>query len=70
MAKTEGITIKVTGMTCTHCEANVKSNLEALKGISNVIADNKSNSVKISGTKINLEKVKSTINGLGYQYMD
>jgi copper chaperone CopZ len=69
MAKVEGITISVEGMTCSHCEANVKRNLEALKGITNVVADNKSNSVKISGTKIDLSKVKETVNGLGYKFV-
>ena len=70
MKKVEGINIKVEGMTCSHCEANVKKNLELIKGISNVIADNKNNIVKISGTKINLEKVKEKINSLGYKYVD
>jgi len=69
MTKTEGITVKVTGMTCSHCEATVKRNLEALTGITNVIADNKSNTVKITGSGINLEKVKSTVNGLGYNFV-
>jgi hypothetical protein len=69
MAKVEGITVNVNGMTCSHCEANVKRNLEALKGITNVVADNKTNSVKISGTNINIQKVKETVNGLGYEFM-
>ncbi|GAB1454651.1 hypothetical protein MASR2M47_47070 [Draconibacterium sp.] len=56
-------------MTCSHCEANVKRNLEALKGITNVVADNKNNTVKISGSKINLAKVKETVNGLGYKFV-
>ncbi len=68
MEKIEGITVNVTGMTCSHCEATVKRNLEALAGITNVVADNKSNTVKITGTDINLEEVKATVNGLGYQY--
>jgi len=33
-----------------------------------VVADNSSNTVKITGTDINLNKVKETVNGLGYQY--
>lgn len=69
MEKVEGITVKVTGMTCSHCEATVKRNLEALKGITNVIADNKSNTVKITGSGIDLEKVKTTVNGLGYNFV-
>ncbi len=68
ISKVEGITVTVTGMTCSHCEATVKRNLEALKGVSNVVADNKSNTVKISGAKINLQKVKETVNGLGYHF--
>lgn len=69
MEKLEGITVKVTGMTCSHCEATVKRNLEALKGISNVVADNKNNTVKITGSDINLEMVKATVNGLGYNFV-
>ena len=69
MTKTEGITVKVTGMTCSHCEATVKRNLEALNGITSVIADNKSNTVKITGSNIDLEKVKITVNGLGYNFV-
>lgn len=69
MAKTEGITVNVTGMTCSHCEANVKRNLEAINGITNVVADNRTETVKITGYKIDLEKVRETVNGLGYKYV-
>jgi copper chaperone CopZ len=47
----------------------VKRNLEALKGISEVVADNRSETVKISGSGFDLEKVKQTVNGLGYKYV-
>ncbi len=70
MAKAEGVTVNVTGMTCSHCEATVKKNLEALKGITSVVADNKSGSVKISGTNININLVKETVNGLGYHFVE
>ena len=69
MEKTEGITVKVTGMSCSHCEANVQKNLEMLEGISSVVADNRSETVKINGKNINLEKVKATVNGLGYHFV-
>ena len=69
MEKVKGISVKVTGMTCSHCEANVKQNLEALTGISNVVADNRSETVKITGSNINLEKVQETVDGLGYKYI-
>ncbi len=70
MKKVEGITVSVTGMTCSHCEATVKKNLEKLKGITNVVADNKSNTVKISGTNIDIQKIKETVNGLGYRFVE
>lgn len=70
MGKVEGITVTVKGMTCSHCEATVKRNLETLEGIESVIADNKTNTVKISGKNINIGKVKDTVNGLGYQFID
>ena len=70
MQKEEGVTVKVTGMTCSHCEANVKRNLENLQGISNVEADRNTNSVKISGTKIDMIKIKETVNGLGYTFVE
>ncbi len=70
MEKVKGITVTVKGMTCSHCEATVKRNLELLEGVNNVVADNKTNTVKISGTKINVGKVKDTVNGLGYQFVD
>jgi uncharacterized protein len=68
MESSEGITIKVKGMTCSHCEATVKRNLEALKGITNVVADHRRETVKITGKDIDLEKVKNTVNKLGYNY--
>ena len=69
MVNSPGISIQVEGMTCSHCEATVKRNLEALKGIRSVVADNSSNMVKIEGENIDLETVKKTINELGYKYI-
>lgn len=69
MEKGEGVTVKVTGMTCSHCESNVKRNLEALDGITSVVADNRSETVKITGSGYDLENVKKTVEGLGYKYV-
>lgn len=69
MDNSKEITVKVTGMTCSHCEATVKRNLEAMEGITNVEADNRNESVKITGTNIDLEQVKNTINQLGYKFV-
>ncbi|MCY1719075.1 SO_0444 family Cu/Zn efflux transporter [Prolixibacteraceae bacterium Z1-6] len=69
MTKAEGTTVKVEGMTCSHCEATVKRNLEALKGITQVVANNQTNEVKITGSGYNMERVKETVNGLGYKFV-
>ena len=63
------LTIKVAGMTCAHCEAAVKRGLEGMEGIVNVEADNKNETVKITGSNIDLEQVRQKINNLGYKYI-
>ncbi len=62
-------TYTVEGMTCSHCEASVRNNLLKLKGITNVVADNKSNSVVVSGNKVDSEQIKKVVNGLGYRFV-
>ena len=69
MESTKGEVIRVEGMTCSHCEANVKRNLEALKGVNSVVANHNSNQVKITGKNYDLDKVKNKINDLGYKYI-
>jgi len=61
-------TIKVEGMTCPHCEANVTRNLTKLEGIDEVVADRNTAQVQISGTKINLDEIAQVITELGYQF--
>jgi uncharacterized protein len=69
MDTTRDITVKVAGMTCSHCEGTVKRNLEAMEGVTNVEADRQNEQVKISGSGIDLEKVKETVNRLGYKFI-
>jgi len=69
MKKMEGTTITVEGMTCSHCEASVKRNLESISGIDEVMANNNTNSVKIIGSGYKLDKVKQTIEELGYKFI-
>lgn len=69
MTESVGTVVTVEGMTCSHCEANVKRNLEALKGVRKVVANNQTNSVKITGSGYNINKVKETVNGLGYKFI-
>ncbi len=69
MDTTRDITVKVAGMTCSHCEGTVKRNLEAMEGVTNVEADRQNETVKISGSDIDLERVKETVNTLGYKFI-
>lgn len=60
-------TIKVEGMTCNHCKANVESNLEKLNFIDNAMVNLNDKTVTIEGDNIEVEKVKATIEALGYK---
>lgn len=70
MKKMEGISVTVEGMTCSHCEASVKRNLEGIKGVSEVMADKNTNSVKIIGSGYKMEKVRKTIEEIGYKFVE
>ena len=61
-------TIRVEGMTCSHCEANVNRNLLKIEGIDEVIADKNTSQVKISGEKINLSEIERVVTEIGYQF--
>ena len=59
-------TIKVEGMTCNHCKANVENNLKKLAFIDDVNVDLGEKTVTLEGDNIDIDNVKETINALGY----
>ena len=61
-------TLKIEGMTCSHCEASVTKNLLKLDGIDEVLADKNTSNVKISGNKIDLKEIEKIIIEIGYQF--
>lgn len=61
-------TVKVSGMTCNHCKANVQNNLSSIQGIENIEIDLESGKVKMKGDDIDLTEVKSKVESIGYQY--
>ncbi len=61
-------TLKVEGMTCSHCEASVTRNLLKVDGIDEVIANKNTSEVKISGEKIDLSEIEKVISEIGYDY--
>jgi uncharacterized membrane protein YraQ (UPF0718 family)/copper chaperone CopZ len=60
--------VKVDGMTCNHCKMNVENNLKALEGIENIEVDLASSKVLIKGEDIDLNQIKETVEGIGYEY--
>ncbi len=61
-------TVKVNGMTCNHCKANVEKNLSTIEGIGHIDVDLTSGKVKLSGDNIDLDKVRETVEDIGYDY--
>ncbi len=60
--------IIVKGMTCSHCKMNVEKNISKIAGVKSVNADVGREEVTIAGKNINLEKVKSAVENIGYSY--
>jgi uncharacterized membrane protein YraQ (UPF0718 family)/copper chaperone CopZ len=60
-------TIKVEGMTCNHCKANIESNLEELDFISKANVNLSDKTVTVEGDIIEIKKAIETINLLGYK---
>ena len=62
------ITLSVKGMNCNHCKMNVENGLKQFSEIKTVDANVEQEYVTLEGDQIDLEKVKSTIESLGYKY--
>jgi uncharacterized membrane protein YraQ (UPF0718 family) len=60
-------TIKVEGMTCNHCKANVESNLKKLAFIENAQVNLSEKTVTLEGDNFKLDEIKQTIDSLGYK---
>lgn len=60
-------TIKVEGMTCNHCKANVETMLEKLSFINSAKVNLSDKTVTIEGDYIEVDKAKETIEALGYK---
>lgn len=59
---------KVEGMTCKNCKAHVEKDIAALEGIDGVVADFTSGEVSITGSKVDIEKVKDAVESGGYLF--
>ena len=65
----EKIEIKVTGMSCGHCEAKIQEAVSKLPGVKKVAASRMNGTVTIKSepNTLNLQTVKEAIESLGYQ---
>ena len=62
--------LKIEGMMCPHCEARVKSALEALNGVTEVIASHeKAEATVKSEREISFEELKKTVEEQGYKVL-
>lgn len=61
---------RINGMMCNHCKANVEKALSEIDGIDSVYVDLAEGIAYIDGKEFDAEKVISTINELGYKYIE
>lgn len=62
------IKIHVRGMNCNHCKMSVENNLKGLEGVETINADVDQEVVTITGENVDLDKVKETVESIGYKY--
>ncbi len=68
--KTMETVLKIEGMMCPHCEARVKTTLEGLDGVTEVIASHeKGEAVVKSEREIPFEELKKTVEEQGYKVL-
>ena len=60
------IVVKVKGMMCNHCKANVEKNLLALEGVTSVEVSLEKGEAKVEGNVSEL-LIKETIKNIGYE---
>ena len=53
-------------MTCNHCKANVENSITGLDGIESAEANLSTGKVSIQGAIIDLEKIRDSVESLGY----
>ena len=63
----QSISLKVKGMTCSHCESNVVKALMALKGYKKVIANHETGEVIIESENFDFSKVKEILDSFNYK---
>ncbi|MFP4654624.1 MAG: heavy-metal-associated domain-containing protein [Methanohalobium sp.] len=65
----EEVTIKIEGMSCAHCQANVKKAITSVNSVSSaeVNLEEGKATVQYDPTKTELDKIKSAVEDMGYE---
>ena len=61
------VTLKVEGMMCPHCEARVKSVLEAVEGVDSAVVSHNDGTAIVSGEALDIEALVSVVTNAGYK---
>jgi uncharacterized membrane protein YraQ (UPF0718 family)/copper chaperone CopZ len=63
-------TLKISGMTCSHCERTVREALEDLPGIESVRVDLEKGAARVAGEVLDAALLRRTVEELGYKVTD
>ena len=65
----ETLTLKVEGMTCSHCEMTVSKALRSISGVKDIEVSHEKSSavVTVKKGKVNLEKLIEVVESAGYK---
>lgn len=58
---------RVTGMTCEHCEASVREEVELLTGVSVATADRSAERLLVRGDQLDDTAIKTAVESIGYE---
>ncbi|MCB0805832.1 MAG: permease [Bacteroidales bacterium] len=62
------VNLKVKGMTCNHCKANVEKSIASIKGIEFVEANPDKDEVIVRGDNVDLDAIQKSVENIGYTY--
>jgi copper chaperone CopZ len=58
----------VEGMTCKNCKAHVENGIKTIPGIEEAVADFQTGVVKVKGSDIDANKIKTVVEKAGYRF--
>ena len=64
----EKITVKVEGMTCNHCKANVEKGISTVARVESVVVDLNAKTATITGKSVSIDDVKTIVESRGYEW--